>query len=315
MKKIIYNLLSVLILLTTLTFISCSEEPTASLYDVIEPPAPIPVDRHYNFDEKVKKEVPYGITVDPDGVVYVSLEGLGIKKITGDSLTNFAPKGPETFFRAITYGSDSAVYAVRGGIRGIYRVAKNTTPAAFVSTSQGIADNVNDVEFVSSQNVLWAGGSSGILYRITLAKNVKKFESLVGLGTVNAIKVGNNNLFVALRDTNNRQLIWKFPVISEDSLGTGELFFNFSEKVDSIATITDIALDQDGDLYICTNKQSVAMYVVHSDKSYAEFLDGLINGTIYSFTWGINNYAYFTNILLNINTDVWKVDMKKLSAQ
>lgn len=316
MKKIIYNILSVLILLTTLTFISCSEDPTGSLYDVIEPPAPIPVARHYDFNDKaVPKEVPYGIAVDAQGVVYVSLEGLGIKKITGDSLTVFAPKGPESFFRAMTYGSDSAIYAVRGGIRGIYRVAQNTAPVAFVSSAQGIADNINDVEFVSSQNQLWAGGSTGIVYRITLAKNVKKFESLVGLGTINALKVGNNNLFVALRDTNNNQMIWKFPVISPDSLGTGEIFFNFTEKVDSVANITDIAIDQDGDLYVCTNKQSVAMYVVHPDKSYAEFYDGLISGAIYSFVWGTNNYAYFANMLLNINTDVWKVDMKKLSVQ
>lgn len=314
MKKIIYNILSVLILLTTLTFNSCSEDPTGSLYDVIEPPAPIPVARYYDFNDKaIPKEVPYGITVDAQGVIYVSLDGLGIKSITGDSLTTFAPKGPESFFRAMTYGSDSAVYAVRGGVRGIYRIVKNTTPAAFVSTAQGIADNINDVEYVSSQNVLWAGGSAGILYRVTLSKNVKKFEYLTG--TINAIKVGNNNLFVALRDTNNSQMIWKFPVISQDSLGTGELFFNFTEKVDSVANITDIAIDQDGDLYVCTNKQSVAMYVIHADKSYAEFYDGLINGTIYSFVWGTNNLAYFANILLNINTDVWKVDMKKLSAQ
>jgi hypothetical protein len=313
MKKIIYNILSISIFLTTLTFISCSEDPTPSLYDVIEPAAPLPVDRLYNFDEKTKKEIPYGITVDPSGVVFVSLDAQGIKKITGDSLTAFAPKGPESFFRAMTYGSDSAVYAVRGGIRGIYRVVKNTIPAAFVSTSQGIADNVNDVEFINSQNVLWAGGSSGLIYRITLAKNVKKFDYIKG--TINAIKVGNGNFFAAMRDTNNNEVVWKFPVISQDSLGAGELFFNFTEKVDSVAKISDIAIGQNGELYICTNKQSIAMVVVNSDKTFSEFYDGLINGAIYSFAWGTNNYGYFTNILVEINTDVWKVDMKKLSAQ
>lgn len=313
MKNTVNKILSVLVLLTTLSFIGCSEDPTPSLYEVIDPAGKIPVDRLYNFDEKTKKEVPYGIAVDPQGFVYVSLDGQGIKKITGDSLTNFAPKGPESFFRAMTYGSDSAVYAVRGGIRGIYRVVKNTAPVAFVSSSQGISDNINDVEFLSSQNQLWAGGSTGNIYRITLAKNVKRFSYITG--TINAIKAGNNQLFVAMRDTNNAEVIWKFPIVSNDSLGTGELFFNFSEKVDSIAKITDIGISQDGELYICTNTQRFAMMVVYSNGSYTEFYDGLISGTIYSFMWGVNNYAYFTNILLNLNTDVWKVDMKKQSAQ
>lgn len=313
MKKIVNNLLAVFILLSTFIIIGCSEDPTPSIYDVIEPSATIPVDRYYNFDEKTKKEIPYAITIDDQGVVYVSLSGLGIKKITGDSLTVFAPKGPETFFRAITMGSDSAIYAVRGGIKGIYKVVKNTAPVAFVASSQGIADNVNDVEFDKTLGQFWAGGSTGILYSITLSKNVKKYLYLTG--TINAVKSGNNNLYVAMRDTNDQEVVWKFPVVSADSLGQGELFFNFTENVDTVAKITDLAVAQDGDLFICTNQQSVALYAVHPDNSHGEFYDGLIDGSIYSFIWGSDQNAFFTNIKVNINTDVWKSDMKKLSAQ
>lgn len=313
MKKIAYNLLAVLILLSTFLIIGCSEDPTPSIYDVIEPSETIPVDRYYNFDEKTKKETPYGITADGQGVVYVSLSGLGIKKITGDSLTVFAPKGPETFFRAITMGSDNAIYAVRGGIKGIYKVVENTAPVAFVASSQGIADNVNDVEFDKTLGQFWAGGNTGILYSITFSKNVKKYLYLSG--TINAVKSGNNNLYVALRDTNDQEVVWKFPIVSSDSLGQGELFFNFTEKVDTVARITDLAVAQDGDLFICTNTQSVALYVVHPNNSYGEFYDGLIDGSIYSFIWGNDQNAFFTNIKVNINTDVWKSDMKKLSAQ
>ena len=39
----------------------------------------------------------------------------------------------------------------------------------------------------------------------------------------------------------------------------------------SIAKMTDLAIDQDGNLYICSNKQSVAMYIVRPDKSFSEF--------------------------------------------
>ena len=106
MKKIIYNILSVLILLTTLTFNSCSEDPTGSLYDVIEPPAPIPVGRYYDFNDKaIPKETPYAIEVDAQGIVYVSLDKLGIKMIVADTLAVFSPNAANApFFKSITYG-------------------------------------------------------------------------------------------------------------------------------------------------------------------------------------------------------------------
>lgn len=314
MKKIFYNLLSFSLLLTTLIINGCSEDPTPSIFDVIGPSPLLPVERYYNFDEKIKLEVPFGITVDAQGTVYVSLNGQGIKKIVADTLAVFSPHAANApFFRALTLASDNNVYAVRGGIKGIYKVVENTAPAAFVASSQGIADNINDIEFVNSQNVFWAGGNTGIIYRITLDKNIKKFY--YATGTINALKVGNNNLYIAMRDTNNQEVVWKFPVVSADSLSEGELFFNFTEKIDNVAKITDLALSADGDLYICTNKQSIAMYVVHPDNSYGEFYNGLIDGSIYSFFWGLDENAYFTNIKVDVNTDVWKVDMKKLTAQ
>jgi hypothetical protein len=150
------------------------------------------------------------------------------------------------------------------------------------------------------------------VYRITIDKNIKRYKIS---GNISAVKRGYDDLFVALRDTNNQELVWKFPIVSVDSLGSPELYFNYTQNVDTTARITDLALDQDGGLYICSNTQSIAIYLVRPDKSYSEFYDGLINGAIYSFVWGTNNFAYFTNILLNLNTDVWKVDMKKQSAQ
>lgn len=313
MKKILYNLFVLSILLSTIIINSCSDDPTPSIYDVIEPSGQLPVERYYNFDEKIKKEVPYGITVDAQGTVYVSINGQGIKKIVADTLAVYSPPASNApFFKAMTVASDNNIYAVRGGVKGIYKVIENIAPAAFVASSQGIADNVNDIEFDKTRNIFWAGGNTGIIYRITLDKNIKKFTTS---GNITALKVGNNNLFVALRDTNDQEIVWKFPIISEDSLGEGDLYFNFTQKVNSVAKITDLAVDQDGYLYICTNTQSVAMYLVHPDKSYEEFYSGLIVGSIYSFAWGIDNNAYFTNILLDINTDIWKVDMKKNVSQ
>ena len=261
----------------------------------------------YPFDANLS-EFPYALTVDNSEDVYVSLSGLGIKKLDNQGvLTGFAPKGPETFFRSITFASDNAIYAVRGGIKGVYKVAENTAPAAFVAASQGITDNVNSINFDESRNVLWAGGNTGIIYRITLNKNVKKFAVD---GNVNALKVAGNSLYVA--STTNKELIWKMDIISADSLGTPELYFDLSTQIDSLIKVIDIAAAQDGDLYLGTNKSSDPIYVIHPDKSFAELYPGLINSAVYSMVWGNGNFIYMTNVVNSINTTVLKINMQKL---
>ena len=265
------------------------------------------VSEFYAFNPKIF-EIPYAVTVDNLENVYASLKDLGTKKIDNQGvLTSFAPKGPETFFRSITFASDNAIYAVRGGIKGVYKVAENTAPAAFVAASQGITDNVNSINFDESRNVLWAGGNTGIIYRITLNKNVKKFAVD---GNVNALKVAGNSLYVA--STTNKELIWKMDIISADSLGTPELYFDLSTQIDSLIKVIDIAAAQDGDLYLGTNKTSDPIYVIHPDKSFEELYPGVIESEVYSLAWGNSNFLYMTNIINNVHTTILKINMQKL---
>lgn len=262
----------------------------------------------YPFDPVTKKEIPYAITIDNMENMYASLKDLGIKKISNQGvLTSFAPKGPETFFRSITFASDNAVYAVRGGIKGVYKVAENTAPAAFVASSQGITDNVNSINFDESRNVLWAGGNTGIIYRITLNKNVKKFNIN---GNITAIRVAGNDLYVAA--TTDKEVIWKMPIISADSIGAPELYFDLSTQINSLIKIIDLVIAQDGDLYVGTDKTADPVYAIHPDKSFEELYPGLINSAVYSLVWGNGNFMYMTNIVDGINTTVLKIDMQKL---
>lgn len=266
----------------------------------------------YAFDPVTKKEFPYGITIDNLDNIFVSLSGLGTKKISQQGvMTNFSPKGPETFFRSITLASDNAIYAVRGGVKGAYKLVENTTPAAFVSSSNGITDNLNSIVFDKVRNVLWSGGSTGIVYRIRLDKNVKTFSVN---GSLNAMKIAGNTLFIATTAT-DKELIWKMNIISADSLSSPELYFDFSTQVDNLLNIADIAIAQDGDLYIGTNKTSDPIYVVHPDKSFEVLYPGLIKSSTYSFVWGSGNFLYMSNIVSNVNKTILKIDLEKLGAQ
>jgi hypothetical protein len=264
----------------------------------------------YPLDAKIF-QVPYGIAVDNSENVYVSLKDQGIKKIDVQGvLTDFAPKGPETFFRSMTVASDNAIYAVRGGVRGFYKVVENTAPAAFVATSQGISDNVNAIDFDKTRDVLWAGGSTGIIYRITLTKNIIKYNLTDG---INAIRVAGNSLFIVT--SGDKELIWKAAIVSADSLGTPELYFDFSTQVGNLTKLMDVVAAQDGDIYLGTDSDTNPVYIVHPDKSFEELYSGLINSAAYSMVWGNASLIYMSNVIEGVNTTILKLDVEKLGLK
>lgn len=265
------------------------------------------VEELYPFDPK-KGQIPYAITTDNQENLYVSISDLGTKKISQGILTDFAPKGAETFFNSLTFGPNNTIYATRR-VKGIMQVQKNITPSTFVSSAQGISDNVIDTDFDQSSN-LWAGGSSNSLYRITLSKNVKKFTFN---GSVNALRVVDNFLYVAA-NTDNEEVIWRFPIISADSLGNGEIYFNFTKNVDIFLKIIDIAIAQDGDIYLGTNAVSDPIFIIHPDKSYEILYSGLIKSSVYSLVWGTGNFLYMTNVKDGVNNTVLKINMQKLGS-
>jgi hypothetical protein len=122
--------------------------------------------------------------------------------------------------------------------------------------------------------------------------------------------VAGNSLFIA--STSDKELIWKMNIISADSLGTPELYFDLSTQIDTLIKVIDIAVAQDGDLYLGTDKTSDPIYVIHPDKSFEELYPGLINSEVYSLVWGNGNCLYMTNIVNEINTTILKIDMQKL---
>ena len=268
------------------------------------------VGEFYPLDAKIF-QVPYGLAVDNTENIYVSLKDQGIKKINNQGvLTDFAPKGPETFFRSMTFASDNSIYAVRGGVRGFYKVVENTAPAAFVATSQGISDNVNAIDFDKTRDVLWAGGSTGIIYRITLTKNVIKYNLTDG---INAIRVAGNSLFIVT--SGDKELIWKAAIVSADSLGTPELYFDFSTQVGNLTKLMDVVAAQDGDIYLGTDSDTNPVYIVHPDKSFEELYSGLINSAAYSMVWGNASLIYMCNVIEGVNTTILQLDVEKLGLK
>jgi hypothetical protein len=236
---------------------------------------------------------PYSVTFDKFGNAYVSLildkTGAGIKKITPDGeITNFAPKGTETSWSSLKFGQSSDLYAARR-VKGIVTIAEGATAKTWVSSSNGIGI-VADFDFDPAGNI-WAGGDNTSLYRVTQSKNVKAFAFTA---SVRAVRVYNNFLFVAgLKD--GSEGVWRFPIVNSDSLGTGELYYDYKANYPT-GSIQAITFSADGDLYIGTDGVETIV-VVKSDKSSKILFDGILNplnkSLFNSFYWGSGVYLYF----------------------
>ena len=276
----------------------------------------------YPFDASAKKqEYPHGLCVDNSETVYFSLRKTALAqgtKMLPNGATEYmdfsvATGNTESFFKGITFASDNNIYAVTGSVKGVYIVVQGSKAGAFVASSQGISDIVKDIEFDAIRNILWAGGETGIIYRITLDKNVKKFNIN---GAINALKVAGNDLFVVSR-VDGEYIIWKMPIISSDSLGLAEEYFNFSTTVDADLNVNDIEISADNDLYVGTNRIGDPLYVVYPDKSYEVVYPGLISQGAYALAWGSGTILYMSTLTTDadgaeVNKSIYAIDLEKL---
>lgn len=260
--------------------------------------------------------VPYAITIDKEGNLYVSTtefgSGAGIKKITpsGD-LTDFAPKGGETFFANLKYGPGGILYTSRnvGTATAIFQIEEGTAPKVFLSSAAGFG-KINDFDF-DSDTTIWAGGTGNdFIYSITPAKIVTSFPFDED---VQSIRVFNNSLYI-LSTSGGSQSIWHLPINSSASLGSAEKYFDVSGNLPAGVAASVITFAADGDLYIGTNYKD-GIFVVHPDKSLESLYPGLVLPNVYCFSWGLGNFLYYTRESTDsTNQSVFKLDMEKPGA-
>lgn len=258
-------------------------------------------------------ELPYGFTLDNQNNLYVSMVmsnvGVGIKKFTpSGQMSDFAPKGGETFFNTLKYGPDNFIYGARR-VRAIFRIQEGVAAATFVTSSQGIG-NVNDLDF-DENKIIWAGGSSnGFVYSVTPDKVVKSFTFTED---VNAVRVYDGHLYVA-SITGTDQSVWKFKINSADDLGAPEKYFDITAVTGEIPAVTALTFAADGDMYIGTSK-SDAILVVHPNGIHETLYPGLLKPVAYTFGWGTDNFSYYTRQRTDTTTQtILKLNMQKLGA-
>lgn len=263
---------------------------------------------YYAFAKGV--DDPMTVAVDKNENVFVYLKDKGIKKISSTgTLTDYAPKGGESFFFDMKMGPNNILYGTRN-LRLISQVEEGKASATFVTFPTGIS--IVALDFDESKNI-WASGSGGNIYSVTPAKLITAFPIDY---TVSALRVFNGYLYVAGKNS-TEEVIYRYKINSNVSIGTKEKYFDIGAKYGLNKIIVGaITFADDGDLIIGTD-QTDSFIVVNSSGNASSLYPGLINPIAKSLSWGTKKNLFYireyTEAASILHTLV-RVDMQKLSA-
>lgn len=309
-------------------------EPFSNLFQYRLTPALAEIKKNADGSSDIFSEdlIPNGLTTDAQGNVYTSVTefnvNIGIKKITPSgliipfgTLIDFAPPGGSggTLFHRLNMWQNNTIIAARR-VAAVFQVSEGVTASVF--TSQVSGASIYDIDFDQSLNV-WAGGTGSTqggpsLFRVTPSLEVKSFSYF---SPIKSIRIFNNYVYI-ITTVNNEDLIKRFRIISSDSLGNPEDFFNIGQSVlpDSgtvKVTGTDFDIANDGDIIVGTTKNTNPIIIIHQDGSFEPLYPGVIpQGTrVFAFAWDSGQYLYFTREATTGKIQsILRLDMQKEGA-
>ncbi len=245
-----------------------------------------PWQEFYQFDKVAEK--PTGVFLDNNDNLLVGLNSIGIWKITPDKVKSlYIPFGANVQkWLNFRYGPGGELYGV-GTARGVWKLVENVKPASPWGLPPS-GSTIKALEFDGSQN-LWTLNTSNTIYKF---KQDKTFTAYPFIGVLSAVRMFNNDLYVAATK-DNIEGVWKIPILNGD-LGTPELYFDIT-NIKIGAKITALAFSANGDLIIGTDKGPNPILVVKPDKSYSELYPGVIpaNSVVSMFWPSTGTSLYF----------------------
>jgi hypothetical protein len=263
-------------------------------------------------------EQPWATATDGAGNVYVSMissgVGAGIKKFTPAGVrSDFATAGGVTKFSGLKVGQLGDVFGVRSA-RAIYRIpAAGGTPVVW---TQITGSTLYDLDF-DQQGNLWTGGSvSRQIYRVKEDKTVKSF---VHSGDVRSIRYYAGYLYVGGKTyPDSLERVMRYQVISGDSLGPAEEYFNLSSSIYTGRFIYAINFATDGSMFIGTDAPQ-PMLLVNPDKTAKAYYTGLFSPTLHQLVWGGGTTMYAvkgdaSGGSVSNSTKIYTINMQKTGS-
>lgn len=238
-----------------------------------------------SFGDLSSLEVPFGITSDADGNLYVSLVAdripVGIKKITpeGERSDYFT----SSFIWAdLDFGPEPLLYGVRT-VQAVFQLPEGGNQATWAVLPAG--NPLVAITFDGQGNA-WVGGNTQNLYRITPDQTIQPFPFVAD---VRDLVVYDGFLYAAARQEGMSK-VWRFPLTS-DGLGDAEVYFDVAQSVGANIGVFALAFAQNGDLFVGTNAPDPVILVT-PDRNGAPLYPGIISSPVQAFAWGPGSSLY-----------------------
>ena len=269
-------------------------------------------------------EQPAGIECDSAGNVYVSVARI---PSSASGVFRIAASGTRSLYSPAFASAVAAYGSMKSGPAGalfcvaarniIFRIPPGGGAASIWLS--GTAENgltaLYDMDFDRNGNIWAAGPPAGTtddntIFRIAGDKSVRGFPFS---GLVRAIRVFNGSVFVAGRRS-ALEKIWRLPILSSDSLGAEQEYFNYS-SVSSHGAISAITFGADGDLYVGTDANE-AILIVHSTGVSEPLYPGVISPGTVSLSWGKGTELMQSRIssAAGVSSTVVRINMLKSGA-
>jgi IPT/TIG domain len=264
-------------------------------------------------------EEPWAMATDGAGNVYLSMissgVGVGIKKFTPDGVrSDFAPAGGVTKYSGLKVGPGGDLFGVRSA-RAIYRIpAAGGTPVVW---AQITGSTLYDLDFDEAGNIWTAGSVTRLIYRMKVAD--KSTKSFAHNGDVRSIRYYSGYLYVGGKTyPDSLERVMRYQVISADSLGPAEEYFNLSSSVYAGRFVYAINFASDGSLFIGTDAVTPIL-LVNPDKTSQPYYPGLFGPTMHQLVWGGGTTWYTVKGTasggsVSASKTVYKVNMQKTGA-
>jgi hypothetical protein len=273
------------------------------------------------FDKFDLLDEAWGTTTDAAGNLYVSLttggSGMGIKKFTPAGVkSDYAPSGGVTKWSSLKMGPNGELYLARI-LKAIYKVSTSgASPAVWVASAAGVG-TIFDMDFDQSK-VLWAAGNNASVYRIKPDKNVKAFPFAANIRAVRVF--GSYVYFGGLVTADDVEKVVRFKIVSSDSLGPQEDYFNLTASPLGGAgkAIFAINFSTDGEMYVGTDAAD-PIIIVHTDKTAEALHPGVLSPAMHIFASGTGSILYAvkgtsTSGIVGTSGKIYKINPLKTLA-
>jgi hypothetical protein len=263
---------------------------------------------YYAFAKGV--DDPMSLTVDKNENLYVSLLDKGIKKISSaGTLTDYAPKGGESFWTDLKMGPNNILYGARN-VRALFTVSEGALGQTFAVLPTGLV--LTTLDFDANGNI-WTSGSGGSIYSVVVSSKVATAFAIDYV--VSSLRVYNGYLYVAgAKDT--EEAIYRYKINSNTSLGAQEKVFDIGAAYGlKKVTIGSITFAEDGDLIVGTNRTDAFLLIKNGNAS--TMYSGLCSPSVKSIGFGTKKNLFYVREYTegtSIYHSIVRVDMQKLSA-